>query len=99
MRAFKLTERRPSPDCLEILVEGELDLAVSEQLHRALTSAAAVACRCVVVDLEDCEFIDLSALEILIQARARTTEDQEVLIFGAKGQVRRLFSLTGDGHT
>jgi anti-anti-sigma factor len=94
MRAFKLTEWQPSPGCLEILVEGELDLAVSAQLRRALTKAAAVAWRRVVVDLEECEFIDLSALEILIRARARAPEGQELSIVGAKGQVRRLFMLT-----
>jgi anti-anti-sigma factor len=94
-RAFKLIERQPAPDCLEILVEGELDLAVSERLRHAL--AKATACRCVVVDLEQCEFIDLSAVEILVEARvrARAAEGRELSIFGAKGQVRRLFALTG----
>ena len=57
MRPFRLVEREISADCREILVEGELDLAVVRQLQQALERSAS-DCAQILVGLENCEFID-----------------------------------------
>jgi anti-anti-sigma factor len=95
-RAFKLTEKKSSPECLEILIEGELDLAVSEHLATSLGQAQLPEHHYVLIDLERCEFIDLSALAILVRAETQLANHaKELLIFAAHGQARRLFIQTG----
>jgi anti-anti-sigma factor len=95
VRPFKLVERRIWPGCIEIEVEGELDLAVSDRLRSALDAAAATPCH-VLLGLGACEFIDSSGLAILAAAsRAFSARDRQLLLYGVHGQVRRLLSLTG----
>src|SRR4051812_22029098 len=95
VRPFKLRERRIWPGCIEIEIEGELDLAVSARLRSALDAAASTPCH-VLLGLGACEFIDSSGLAILAAAsRAFPARDRQLLLYGVHGQVRRLLSLTG----
>jgi anti-anti-sigma factor len=95
-RAFKLTKKQSSPTCLEILIEGELDLAVRHHLTTSLEQEPWSDFRYVLIDLERCEFIDLSAIAVIGRAEAQlAAAGKELLIFGARGQVQRIFSQTG----
>jgi anti-anti-sigma factor len=94
IRSFRLKVSEPRPGCLKIGVEGELDLAVSVQLSRALGSAAAH--REVLVDLAQCDFVDSSAIEAILQAElGLTPEGRRIVVVGAKGQVLRVLTLMG----
>ncbi|MET0557204.1 MAG: STAS domain-containing protein [Solirubrobacterales bacterium] len=67
IRPFRLFEQRIWPGCLEIGIEGELDLAVSDQLRIALDAAQAEPCH-VLLSFDDCGFIDSSGLAVLVAA-------------------------------
>jgi anti-anti-sigma factor len=95
VRPFRLTQRRIWPGCIEIEVEGELDLAVSDQLRAALDVARADACH-VLIGFSACSFIDLSGLAVLVAAgRSLADRDRQLLLHGTHGQVRRLLMMTG----
>jgi anti-anti-sigma factor len=92
---FELFERDIWPGCREIEVEGELDLAVSDGLRAALDRATAQR-QHVLVDLGPCDFIDASGLAILVRAnRMLRDRNRQLLVYGVRGQVRRLLAITG----
>ena len=52
----------------------------------------------IVIDLVEVTFIESSALHAIVAARARAeTNGYQLLLFGAKPEVRRVFELTGTG--
>jgi anti-anti-sigma factor len=96
MNAFRLSERDLSPGCHEVRVEGELDLAVREQLRAALAEAESGGGQDVLVDLTDCDFVDGSGLEILVWTRLQLRRrGREMVIRGARDQVERLLRTAG----
>jgi anti-anti-sigma factor len=95
VRPFKLSERRIWPGCIEIEVEGELDLAVSDRLRKALDAGGESPCH-VLVGLGACDFIDSSGLAVLVAAsRAFAGRGRQLLLYGVHGQVRRMLTVTG----
>jgi anti-anti-sigma factor len=95
VRAFKLTEKVCWAECLEILVEGELDLATAEQLREALDETVGSGPVYVVLDLERCDFLDATALSAMVEAqRSLAANGQELLVYAARGQAERLLSVT-----
>jgi anti-anti-sigma factor len=95
MRAFRLVERDLSADCREILVEGELDLAVAERLQEALERSGA-ECAQTVIGLEDCEFIDSTGIAVVIQAQQRFAEEgRQIALYAPRSQVLRILAITG----
>jgi anti-anti-sigma factor len=94
MREFKLSETDIWPGCLEIAVEGELDLAVSAELETALDRAVSAHSH-VLVDLEACDLLDACCLSVLVRAdQELRRRGLQLLLYGVHGQVRRLFALT-----
>lgn len=95
MAPFKLVEKRRGARCLEIRVEGELDLAVADRLESALQRAAARH-ETILVGLQGCEFIDSTGIAILLRAhRQRASEGRRLAICGATGQALRVMEVTG----
>jgi anti-sigma B factor antagonist len=95
MRAFKLVEREVSAEVREILVEGELDLAVAEQLREAFDRAGS-DCTQILVGLENCEFIDSTGIAVIVQAHRNFAEEgRRVVLFAPRSQVLRVLSVTG----
>jgi len=95
VRAFDLSEREPQPDCREIRVSGELDLAVADQLDEALQRACRDSSQ-VLVSLEDCEFIDSSGIAVIIAAYRRLLADGgQLAVYGSGNQVHRVLAVTG----
>lgn len=82
LRAFELIERDLRPGCRQILVEGELDLAVADQLVDGLARAGA-ECRHLLIGLENCEFIDSTGIAAIVNARNQFAER------GGRGGLRR----------
>jgi anti-anti-sigma factor len=95
MAAFKLSEADIWPGCHEVEVAGELDLAVSDRLQAALDRAVARH-QHVLLDLAGCEFIDASAVAVLLRSHEKLlSRGRELLLYGVHGQVRRMLSATG----
>jgi anti-anti-sigma factor len=95
VQRFTVTEREVQPDCRDIQVEGELDLAVAEQLDEVLAAAAA-KCSRILVGLERCAFIDSSGIAVLLRARTRMEEEgNRLVVYGPTAQVQRVLSVTG----
>jgi anti-anti-sigma factor len=92
---FNLSEREIWPGCHEIVVEGELDLAVVDQLEAALDRAAERGVHAL-LDLGACSFLDAGCLGVLIRGHETLRERRrQLLLYGVNGQVRRLLALTG----
>jgi anti-sigma B factor antagonist len=95
LRAFKLIEQDLRPGCRKIQVEGELDLAVAEQLEAALMRVGA-ECREVFIDLERCEFIDSTGIAAIVHAHQQLGEQGgRVVVCAPSAQVLRILSVTG----
>jgi anti-anti-sigma factor len=80
---------RHGPDGPIITVIGEFDLANADELRDCFEQ---VEGRPVVVDMSSAEFMDSTILGVLIAA---TRNGSEVTITGAKGQVRRVLTISG----
>lgn len=92
---FKLIERDLRPGCREIVVEGELDLAVAEQLADGLTRAGA-ECQHLLIGLESCEFIDSTGIAVIVHAHNEFAErGGRLAVYAPADQVLRVLSLTG----
>jgi len=95
LRAFKLIERDLRPGCREIQVEGELDLAVAQQLVDALARAKS-ECRCLLIGLEGCEFIDSTGIAAIVHAHNEFAEGGgQLTVCSPRAQVLRVLSITG----
>jgi anti-sigma B factor antagonist len=95
VQRFTVTEREVQPDCRDIQVEGELDLAVAEQLDEVLAAAAA-KCSRILVGLERCAFIDSSGIAVLLRARTRMEDEgNRLVVYAPTAQVQRVLSVTG----
>jgi anti-anti-sigma factor len=91
---FSLTVRILDLGFREVRVEGELDLAVADQLKRAIDGAVGGP---VLVDLSGCSFIDSTGIAVVLLARR---DGERVAIHSPSEQVLRILSqvgLTGDG--
>ena len=94
-RAFRFSERELHPGCREIRVEGELDLAVAEQLEEAFARAGA-ECEQLLISLEDCEFIDSTGIAAIVHAHRQLAEKGgQVAVFAPSDPVLRILSVTG----
>lgn len=84
-----LVSTDPGEDgCVYVTVVGELDLYTAPQLEQALEQPASEF----VIDLVECEFIDSTALGVLVAARARVGR----LALIAPGlEVQRILEISG----
>jgi len=95
MLPFKLVEREVNAEVREILVEGELDLAVAEQLREALERTDS-DCTQILIGLDNCEFIDSTGIAVFVQAHNRFAEEgRRVVLCAPTSQVLRVLSVTG----
>jgi anti-anti-sigma factor len=85
-------ERRD--DAAVIVLAGELDLYNAEDIRSAFTEAIGAGPRCVVVDMAEVEFIDSTALGVLIEAGSRLGENRLRLASPQLG-TRRTLQVTG----
>jgi anti-anti-sigma factor len=94
MSACRITATEIGPGCSEVRVEGELDLAVVDQLQEALGRCAGPQ---TLVDLADCEFIDSTGIAVLVRAHRERRNDGggRLAIHSPSDHVRRVFTITG----
>lgn len=95
LQTFKLIERDLRAGCREIQVEGELDLAVADQLVDGLTRAGE-ECQHLLIGLESCEFIDSTGLAAIVHAHNEFAErGGRLAVYAPTDQVLRILSVTG----
>jgi len=95
LQVFRLIELDRGAGCREIQVEGELDLAVADQLQEALDRASEKYAR-ILISLENCEFIDSTGIAVIVRARKQLAEKgRRIAVYGASRQALRVLSITG----
>ena len=78
---------------------GELDLYNAPQVREALTTASADSPQRIVVDLSEVEFIDSTALGVLIEARTKLNNRRAFLLAAPGFETRRALEISGlDRH-
>jgi anti-anti-sigma factor len=79
-----------------ITLTGELDLDGAPRLHAVLTDCLDRHPRRLLIDLWNLRFCDCAGLNLLLEARASAlARGAELVVEGVRGQVDRLFTLTG----
>jgi anti-sigma B factor antagonist len=71
LREPPVREARLIGDVVVASLQGELDLYNAEELRHALRTAVDDGAKRIVIDLTDVEFVDSTALGVLLEARAR----------------------------
>ncbi len=95
MQRFKVSARDLRPGTRDVQIEGELDLAVADQLDEVLATAVE-ECSQVLVGLERCAFIDSSGIAVILRAHNRMQEDgNRLVVYAPTDQVLRVLSMTG----
>jgi anti-sigma B factor antagonist len=93
IRGFGLAEADIEAGAREICVEGELDLAVADQLQDAIDRSAAAL---TVINLEACDFIDSTGIAVIVRAhREKAGDGARVVAHSPNDGVRRILALTG----
>jgi anti-sigma B factor antagonist len=78
---------------------GELDLYNAKDVREALMDACGDSAQRVVVDLSEVEFIDSTALGVLIEARSKMTDGRVFLLAAPGLETRRALKISGlDRH-
>ena len=90
MRRFKLTEAVIEDGCREIEIEGELDLAVADQLQRAIAGCRGDQ---ILISLKSCQFIDSTGIAVILNANGG--DSSRIVLHSPCGQVLRLLEVTG----
>jgi anti-anti-sigma factor len=90
IRRFTLTEVEIEDGCREIRVEGELDLAVSDQLQEAIVGCPSAQ---ILISLESCQFIDSTGVATIVGAHR--SHDRRVVAHSPRDQVLRVLDVTG----
>jgi len=73
---------------------GELDLYNADEVRAALTDALAQSPERIVVDMAEVEFVDSTALGVLIEARAKLGRSA-LLLAGPQLETRRTLQVSG----
>jgi anti-anti-sigma factor len=93
--AFRVSETALEPDCREIRVEGELDLAVADQLRERLEAAVEQGVE-VLVSLDRCDFIDSTGIAVIVLARQQLArKGRRLAICDPSDRVARILGITG----
>jgi anti-sigma B factor antagonist len=93
-----LSVERVGEACV-VKLGGELDLYNAPQIRDTLATACADSPGRVVVDLSEVEFIDSTALGVLIEARSRIDNRRAFLLAAPALETRRALEISGlDRH-
>jgi len=88
-------DAKSKDDRVVLQLSGELDLASSAILERALDAAEIAATPLLVLDLDELKFVDSTGLRIILLAQEKSRErGQEFAITPGSQQVQRLLSIT-----
>src|SRR5437763_179186 len=90
------TERREA--AVVVRLGGELDLYNADEVRKALTEAIDDGAERIVVDMSEVDFVDSTALGVLIEARSKIGRDG-ILLAAPQVETRRTLEVSGlDRH-
>lgn len=93
---LKIDVQRIDDSAALIAIEGEVDVYTAPQLKQQIISLIEDGTRNVIVSLEAVEYLDSTALGVLIGCLKRLRENDGSLdIICGKGRIRRIFEITG----
>jgi anti-sigma B factor antagonist len=79
-----------------VSVAGELDMYTAPAFEEELLKVANSGAGRIVVDLSECEFLDSTALEVLVRVRKRLGEhDDRLLLVASHRNIVKVFEITG----
>jgi anti-sigma B factor antagonist len=82
-----------------VRLQGELDLYNAEDVRNALLAACAEEPERLVVDLGEVEFVDSTALGVLVEARTRMADGRALILAAPGMEVSRALGVSGlDRH-
>lgn len=94
-RKFDVLLDQSNEGAVVLRIRGEADAVVGDRLRSELERAQGSG-RDVRLDLSECEFVDSSALALILLAhRGMAKENRQLTVHGAGGQVGRLLHVTG----
>lgn len=85
------------PDSVPVLsLIGEVDLSNAPRIYTHMWQTSQKGAVSVILNLEQLDFMDSSGLQVLLRLREKLrTRKQDVLLVGAKPQIKKLLKLTG----
>jgi anti-sigma B factor antagonist len=99
LREQPVREVSSSNGAVVVRLAGELDLYNAPIVREALLECAARDPERVVVDLSDVDFLDSTALGVLVETRSRLPNRRALLLAGARPEARRALEVSGlDRH-
>jgi anti-anti-sigma factor len=88
-------DARSGEDRVVLQLSGELDLASSQILERALEAGDVASAPLLVLDLDELKFVDSTGLRVILLAQEKArARGQEFAITPGSPQVQRLLSIT-----
>jgi anti-sigma B factor antagonist len=82
-----------------VRLQGELDLYNAHEIRQAIVDAADGAPERLIVDLEAVEFVDSTALGVLLEGRARLANRRAFMLAAPAAETRRALEVSGlDRH-
>jgi anti-anti-sigma factor len=87
---FKLVQTVLGEGWTEIEIEGELDLAVADQLREAIERTDGQR---VLINLASCEFLDSTGIAVIVHASQ--AEGRRLVVHSPSAQVLRVLEVTG----
>ena len=82
-----------------VRLAGELDLYNAHQVREALVTCAAENPQRLVIDLGEVQFVDSTALGVLVEVRSRMTDKQAFVLAAPGDETRRALEVSGlDRH-
>jgi anti-anti-sigma factor len=79
-----------------LVLAGELDLASTDKVDRALRKTLAGDTQQLLIDLRDVEFIDSSGLRLLLSVRSDAKRGgYQLMLRAPRSEARRIFVVTG----
>lgn len=92
---FSIERREPAADTSALIVSGDLDLSTAPSLKWALEDLHSQDSHHVIVDLSLVDFIDSTALGVLVGAQRALDPGMRMAIVCPEENVLRIFELTG----
>ena len=94
--SLHIDSRITGSDSAVLSLQGEVDVANSDEFKRAALALLEGGVKRLVVDLSRTEYIDSAGLGILVGLLKRTNESHlELIVAGAQPRVQRVFEITG----
>lgn len=92
---LQIAERDLGTKGCELRLEGELDLWSVERLQAVLQRVARNH-GSVLVDLQECQFVDSTGIALFLQVRRRLEDEGgRLVLYGCSDQVLRVFTVAG----